>query len=376
MLPIQNLSIFKKIDWSLFITVLFLSMFGLAAIYSVALGQGLGEFLNFKKQIMWLVLGVISMFVFSNVDYHYWQRISWIGYFISLMFLVLVLTPLGSTIRGTQGWFSLGFFSFQPVELAKIFLIVVLANVYCHCSRTINQFRHLFLIGLIAFIPFILAVSQPDFGSAMVLFFTWFISFFLVTKNKWHIIFILISLIALFILAWFFIFADYQKDRINTFVNPSLDPLGSGYNVRQSIIAVGAGRLVGRGLGFGSQSQLKFIPESQTDFIFSVIAEELGFVGVVMILGFFLFLFYRFYKIALMAPDDFGMFLSILVAILIFIHVFINIGMGVGLLPVTGISLPFISYGGSFVIVMLTLVGIVMNVYKSGLISRKNGFDF
>lgn len=371
MLPIQNISIFKKIDWSLFITVLLLSAFGLAAIYSVALGQGLGEFLNFKKQLLWLTVGFISMLFFANIDYHYLQKIGWLGYLVSLVLLILVLTPLGSTIRGTRGWFSLGFFSFQPVELAKIFLIVILANIYCHCSRTINQFRHLFLIGFVALVPFILAVVQPDFGSAMVLFFTWLISFFLITKNKWHIVFVLSSLVIMFILAWFFVFQPYQKDRINTFINPSLDPLGSGYNVRQSIIAVGAGRFMGRGLGFGSQSQLKFIPESQTDFIFSVIAEELGFVGVTMLLSFFLFLFYRFYKIALQSPDDFGMFLSILVAILIFIHVFINIGMGIGLLPVTGISLPFVSYGGSFIVVMLTLVGIVMNVYKSGLISRK-----
>lgn len=376
MLSIQNLSIFKKTDWSLFIVVFLLSVFGLAAIYSVALGQGLGEFLNFKKQIIWLTIGLISMFIFSNIDYHYLQKISWLGYLISLILLILVLTPLGSTVRGTQGWFSFGWFQFQPVELAKIFLIIILADIYCQVSRTINQFRHLFLIGFIAFIPFILAVIQPDFGSAMVLFFTWLISFFLITKNKWHIIFVLISIIILFIVVWFFVFADYQKDRINNFINPSLDPLGSGYNVKQSIIAVGAGRFMGRGLGFGSQSQLKFIPESQTDFIFSVIAEELGFVGVVMILSFFLFLFYRFYKIALLAPDDFGMFLSILIAILIFIHVFINIGMGIGLIPVTGISLPFVSYGGSFVIVMLTLVGIAMNVYKSSLISRKGKFDF
>ena len=311
------------------------------------------------------------MFFFSNFDYHYLQKISWLGYGFSLILLVLVLTPLGSTIRGTQGWFSLGFSSFQPIELAKIFLIIILADIYSRYSRTINQFKHLFLIGLVALLPFVLAAVQPDFGSAMVLFFTWLISFFLVTKNKKHIILVLASIVLLFLGAWFFIFQDYQQDRIKAFVDPSYDPLGRGYNVRQSIIAVGAGRLVGRGLGFGSQSQLKFIPESQTDFIFSVIAEELGFVGVMMVLGFFLFLFYRLYKIALIAPDDFGMFLVVLIAILIFIHTFINIGMGVGLLPVTGISLPFVSYGGSFVVVMLVLIGIVLNVYKSGLISRK-----
>ena len=371
MLPFQYTSLFKKIDWSLFVAVILLSAFGLAAIYSVALGQGLGEFLNFEKQLLWLAVGLISMFFFANFDYRHLQRFSWIGYLISVVLLILVLTPLGSTIRGTQGWFNLGFFSFQPVELAKIFLIIVLADVYSRYTRTINKFGQLFLIGLVAFIPFSLAAIQPDFGSAMVLFFTWLFSFFLVTRNKWHIIFVLGSIVLLVVVAWLFVFQDYQKDRIRTFLDPSLDPLGSGYNVRQSIIAVGAGGMTGRGLGFGSQSQLKFIPESQTDFIFSIIGEELGFVGAVLVVGFFSFLFYRLYKIALLSPDNFGMFLSVLVAILIFIHVFINIGMGIGLLPVTGISLPFVSYGGSFLVVMLSLIGITMNVYKSGLISRK-----
>jgi rod shape determining protein RodA len=371
MLPFQYVSIFRKIDWSLFVAIILLSAFGLAAIYSVALGQGLNEFLNFKKQLIWLLIGVTAMFFFANFDYHHLQRVGWLGYLFSIILLVLVLTPLGSTIRGTRGWFDFGYTSFQPVELAKIFLIVVLADVYSRYSRTINKFGQMFLIGIVALIPFVLAAVQPDFGSAMVLFFTWLVSFFLVTRNKWHIIFVLGSIVLLFVMAWFFVFADYQKDRIRTFIDPSLDPLGSGYNVRQSIIAVGAGRFSGRGLGFGSQSQLKFIPESQTDFIFSVLAEELGFIGVMLVVGLFSFLFYRFYKIALLSPDDFGMFLSVLVAILIFIHVFINIGMGIGLLPVTGISLPFVSYGGSFLVVMFSLTGIIMNVYKSGLISRK-----
>lgn len=371
MAKIPSLSFFRKTDWSLLAAVFFLSMFGLSAIYSVALGQGTGEFLNFQKQLLWLFAGLIAMFIFANLDYTKWRKLGWVGYFLSIVLLVLVLTPLGSTIRGTSGWFDLGHFSFQPVELSKVFLIIVLADVYCRYSRTISKFGQMFLIGAIALIPFVLAAIQPDFGSAMVLFFTWLISFFLATRNRWHIIFVLSSIILLFVLAWFFVLADYQKDRIRTFIDPSLDPLGRGYNVRQSVIAVGAGRFMGRGLGFGSQSQLKFIPESQTDFVFSVIAEEFGFVGVAMVLGFFAFLFYRLYKIALLSPDDFGLFLPILTAVVIFIHLFINVGMGIGLIPVTGISLPFVSYGGSFLVMMLILIGISLNVYKSGLTGRK-----
>lgn len=363
---------FRKIDWALTMSVIFLAFFGLAAIYSVALGQGLGEFFNFQKQIIWLVIGLILILFFANFDYHYWRQLGWWGYGLSLILLILVLTPLGSTIRGTQGWFDLGFFSFQPVELMKFFLIIVLADIYGRHARLINQFSYLIFVGLITFFPFVLVMLQPDFGSAMVLFFIWLVSFFLVTKNKWQILLIITLIISIFALSWFFIFQDFQKYRIKTFLDPSLDPMGRGYNVRQSIIAVGAGRFFGRGLGFGSQSQLKFIPESQTDFIFAVIAEELGFIGVIFILGFFFLIFYRLYWIAIRAPDDFGLFFILLFAILIFIHAFINIGMNIGLLPVTGISLPFVSYGGSFLIVLMMAVGLVLNIYKFSFISRRD----
>lgn len=364
------LNLFKRMDWTLIAAVFFLVCFGLAAIYSVALGQGLGEFLNFQKQLLWLIVGLIAMFIVANLNYHYWQKVSWFGYVLALILLILVLSPLGSTIRGSRGWFDLGWFSFQPVELMKIFLIVVLAGIYSRYSRSTGSFWQLAFVALAMLMPLGLVMLQPDFGSGMILFFTWFISFVLVAKRKRHIIMIIFLIAAMFLFAWFFVFQDYQKERIQTFVNPSLDPLGSGYNVRQSIIAVGAGRMLGRGLGFGSQSQLKFIPESQTDFIFAVIAEEMGFVGVMFVLGFFGLIFWRIYKIAVGAPDDFGMFFSLLVMILLFVHVFINIGMGVGLLPVTGISLPFVSYGGSFLVTTMILVGVVLNINKFGLISR------
>lgn len=368
----RNLSgYFFRNDWVLVVTTFFLSCLGLLAIYSVALGQGLGQFINFNKQAIWLVIGFAVMFVAASIDYRFWRRWGIIGYAIGLILLVLVLTPLGASIRGTRGWFNLGLFSFQPVELVKIFLIIVLANIYSRQARVIHRFWHLLFIGLIVLIPFILVLLQPDFGSGMVLFLTWFISFFLVTKNKRHVVLILFTLLATGVVAWFFVFADYQKNRIMTFLDPSLDPLGRGYNVSQSKIAVGAGQLAGRGLGFGSQSQLKFIPESQTDFIFAVIAEELGLIGVSLLLGFFALLFYRLIKIAAGAADDFGLFLVIMTMILIFIHVFINIGMGVGILPVTGISLPLVSYGGSFLVVIMFLLGVCLNVGRAGQVARR-----
>jgi rod shape determining protein RodA len=365
------ISFWQKIDWVLLTTILLLAFFGLAAIYSVALGQGRGEFFNFQKQIVWLLIGLVVMFIAANIDYRFWKKISWPGYILSIVLLIAVLTPLGSTIRGTRGWFVVGSVNFQPVELIKIFMIMVLAGAYSYGARSISKLRHLFLISLVMILPLIAVVVQPDFGSAMILFFVWLISFILVSKNKKHFFMIAISILLALAVSWMFLFQDYQKDRIRTFLDPSLDPLGSGYNVSQSLIAVGAGRTFGRGLGFGSQSQLKFIPESQTDFIFAVIAEELGFVGVLILLSLFLIMFWRLFYIAQRAPDDFGMFVVILVAILIFVHIIINIGMGMGLLPVTGISLPLVSYGGSFLVIILFLFGVCFNVYKNGLVFKK-----
>jgi rod shape determining protein RodA len=363
--------ILSTTDWWLVATILFLVFFGLAAIYSVALGRGTGEFDNFQKQIMWMIFGFIVMFSISFVDYRVWRKISWIGYLILIILLILVLTPLGSTFKGARGWFDLGPASFQPVELTKVFLILVMADICSRYSREIHKLGQLFFMGTIVAIPLILVIIQPDFGSAMVLFFIWLCSFLLILQKRWHGLLVFGGMIILLLAAWMFFLQDYQKDRVKTFLNPELDPLGRGYNVQQSIIAVGAGKLLGRGLGFGSQSQLKFIPESQTDFIFAVIAEEIGFVGVALVIFLFGMFFYRFYGIASRAPDDFGMFVALLTTAMIFVHVFVNAGMCVGLLPVTGISLPFVSYGGSFLLTIMILMGINLSIYRYGAAIKK-----
>ncbi|MEI6288532.1 MAG: rod shape-determining protein RodA [bacterium] len=363
---------FKRIDWLLLSAVTLLICFGLSAIYSVALGRGAGELMNFQKQLTWVGVGIFFLFILYNFDYHYWRLIGWFGYAASLVLLILVLTPLGSTVRGTSGWFNLGLFSFQPVELTKIFLIMVLADIYSRHGRVIYGFRQLAMVGGVVLIPLALVMLQPDLGSGMILFFTWFISLILVTKNKWQIILIAGAVIVVFLAGWFFLFKDYQRARIMTFIDPSLDPLGRGYNVQQSLIAVGGGRLMGKGLGFGSQSQLKFIPESQTDFIFAVIAEEMGLIGVTFILSFYALIFFRLYRIATRAPDDFGMFLALFIMLIFFVQMFINIGMCMGISPVTGISLPFVSYGGSFLITAILLIGIALNINKSGSLARRH----
>ncbi|MFA5020715.1 MAG: rod shape-determining protein RodA [Patescibacteria group bacterium] len=369
-MPSANWKIFRQIDWLLLLTLVFLALFGLAAIYSVALGRGLNEFSNFQKQSLWLIAGLPVMIGISFIDYRLWRAVGWIGYILSLILLILVLTPLGSTVNGARGWFDFGFMSFQPVELMKIFIIIAMSDICSRYSRLNYKLSQLIFMGAVAAAPIILVGIQPDFGSAMVLSFIWLIAFLLIVKKKWHAALIFGLIIAVLGLAWLAILQPYQKDRVYSFLDPSRDPQGRGYNVRQSVIAVGAGQFYGRGLGFGSQSQLKFIPESQTDFIFAVIAEEIGFIGVTMVLLLFAFLFFRLYGIAVNAPDDFGLFITLLTAGLLFFHILINVGMCVGLLPVTGISLPLISYGGSFLLTVLILIGINLSVYRYGVAIR------
>ena len=211
---------FLKLDLTLVLTLVFLICFGLAAIYSVALGQGKGEFLNFEKQLVWLGVGLIVMIALSNFDYHRLNRFGWIFYAIGIIMLALVLTPLGSVIKGSKGWFNLGFFSFQPVELMKIVLIVVLSGVCSMYARTAHKLRQLFFIGLIVLLPLGLVMLQPDFGSGMVLFFIWFSSFFLVAKKKWHILVVIGLIVATIAMSWMFVFKPYQKDRILNATHP------------------------------------------------------------------------------------------------------------------------------------------------------------
>jgi len=216
--------------------------------------------------------------------------------------------------------------------------------------------------SFLTLVPVILVLLQPDFGSASILVGIW--AFFLLYAGipwRYVIVLALAGGIA-FLIGWNFFFAEYQRSRVLTFLDPGSDPLGEGYNVTQAIIAVGSGQWLGSGLGFGTQSQLKFLPESQTDFIFAVVAEELGFLGTALLLGAFIFVFSRLFRLAHKATDDFTCYLILGISSLLFLQFFVNVGMNLGLFPVTGIGLPFVSYGGSSLVVMLMLFAIVQSV--------------
>lgn len=352
---------FKNFDWILFSAVFLLLCFGLVEIYSIALGRGTTDLLNFKKQVVFIILGIICLFVFAFLDYNFLKNSYKYLYIIALGALGAVLF-FGHTIRGTRGWFTLNIFSLQPVEFVKIILLIFLAYLFSSRAIKIRSSKQLLFSGLLTLPLIILTFFQPDFGSSVLLLSIWILMLVVAGFNKKY--FIILALIALVGGAslWTFSFHEYQKQRVLNFIKPQSDSLDTGYNAIQAMIAVGSGQLIGRGVGFGSQSQLKFLPEAQNDFIFAVICEELGFLGAGLVFLFYSIFFYRCLTAIRKINNDFGIFFILGAVGLIFIEMFINISMNIGILPIVGISLPFLSYGGSSIISTLIMVGIIESI--------------
>lgn len=349
-------------DWMLFAVVMCISLIGLLNIYSTGYNQVYGrqEFL-YLKQLQWMVIGFACMAAAFCVDYRFISRYAYVIYGLSILLLVVVFF-YGYATRGSQRWIFLWGFSFQPSELMKLTLILALAK-YFDDHRSIGHYRlkDLAFPFLIMLVPFLLILKQPDLGTAMVLLII-FSSMVLFIGVEWKTLaWSALSGLALLPAGWFFL-KDYQKGRILTFINPGGDPLGSGYHVIQSMIAIGSGGLTGKGFLKGTQTQLRFLPETHTDFVFSVFAEEWGFLGGMVLLLLFASLILWALKIALHARDFIGTLIAVGIAALIFWETFINIGMVLGILPIVGIPLPFISYGGSSMVVLMAGVGLLMNI--------------
>ena len=357
----------RRFDWMLFGASAFLAVFGLAVIYGTSLGAGeaAADLGLFWRQAGFVALGAALAITLPAFDYRLLSGSAKLLYALSAVLLAVVLF-FGSTVRGTTGWLGLFGFGIQPVELVKLLLIVFLARHFSDYARGSRAWRTVILSGLAFAGVFLLVLAQPDLGSALLLFAIWFAMLVMSGLSRRHIL----SLLALFafvgVIAWSFFLAPYQKDRITSFLDPDYDPLGRGYNVSQSVIAVGSGGVFGKGLGYGSQSQLRFLPERQTDFIFSSAAEELGLVGVVLLLSLFGVLFYRCYVLAAGAPDGFTAFLVIGIAASLAAELIINIGGAIRLLPLTGVTLPFVSYGGSSLLVKFLMVGVLESVAVRG----------
>ncbi len=361
---VEHRTLLSRMDWSLILIVLTLNFVGLVNLYSATHGPHSQDVANlFISQIIWLGAGWSIFFILTLVDYQNLLRLAYPIYFLNLIALIFV-TFFGTTALGAQRWIDLGFFRYQPSETMKLALVLVLAK---NLSRySVNGpglgFKSLVIPILLILLPFGLVVEQPDLGTGLMLMAIGggILVFMKIRKM------ILMGVIALGIIAipiaWNYVLRDYQRDRILNFLSPTRDPRGSGYNSIQSKIAIGSGMLVGKGFRKGTQSQLEFLPERHTDFIFSVLSEEHGFIGSFLTVCLFVALFVVAVRIIDNARDKFGAILVVGVVAYIFFHMTINIGMVIGLLPIVGVPLPLLSYGGSSMLTTMAGLGLVSSV--------------
>ncbi len=319
-----------------------------------------------------LVLGLIAVFILMIADYEYLAKMSKYLFGASILLLVLVLIPgIGTVENGARSWFSLGgVINIQPSEFVKLFFVITFSKHIASTGTLLNRPKNIFLLSLHLLVLVGLIVIQPDFGTAVV-FLCMALTMIFVAGLAWKYIGVLAGLVAVVApLGWFFVLQDYQKSRILTFLYPEMDPLGSGYHVIHSKITVGSGKLFGTGLFEGASQYYDYLPARHTDFIFSVICEELGFIGAVAAIGLLIAIIVRCVQIGLSARNDLGKYICMGVAAMFAFHLIENVGMCIGLMPVTGIPLPFFSYGGSSMLTNFIAIGLVMNVkYRSKVIN-------
>jgi rod shape determining protein RodA len=353
-----------KTDWVLFAAVGFLVATGL--LMMISLGRETHPLLWFWRQLIWIVIGIGLMLFVANLDYRIFRNSALItiaAYGISILLLILVLA-FGTTINGAKSWFSFGGFLFQPVEVAKIALILVLAKYYATKNIELWRFRHVLITGSYLGLQALLIASQPDLGSSLILFAIWFGMTIISGIRKGPFIALLLFLIISTALLWGLVLNERQKERVLAVIRPEAVSSVALYNARQAVIAVGAGGLWGKGLARGSQTQLKFLPASKTDFIFAAIAEELGLVGIVMLLAAFGVIFWRILAIGEGSGNNFGKLFAAGFFIMLLSHVVINVAMNLGIFPVIGISLPFVSYGGSNLLANFLGLGILLSIQR------------
>jgi len=347
------------IDALLIVSVVSISLFGLSAM------TALDSTLFVQKQAIWLIIAAAVFFVSSLIDYRFLRRSSVVTIaYLGSALLLAIMFVIGSAFQGAQSWIDFGAFAVQPSEFAKLAVVLILAKYFSRRHVEIASIRHIIVSGIYAFIIFALILLQPDFGSAMIVAFIWFGMVLASGLSKKHLLALMILGAVAIGGAWQFVFQDYQKDRIMSFIHPLADIQGVGYNAYQSTIAVGSGGVLGKGLGYGTQSKLKFLPEYETDFIFAAFAEEWGFVGTLILFALFSIIIWRLLFFAMHGVTNFETLFTVGVAALFVSQFFVNIGMNIGLLPVTGVTLPFMSYGGSHLVMEALALGIVTAMYR------------
>ncbi len=353
--------LFKKIDYGLIIVVLLICVLGVVVIGSATYSLGSERYI--RTQTISIFLGIAAVVVIMFIDYNTFSRMYIPIYIIcNAMLLAVFVLGQGSESWGADRWIRIGGFGFQPSDFAKLGIIICLAKVLDDNKNDLHKIKVLLKVLLFAGFPMILILAQPDLGTTLIFAgFVFGMLFVAGLKYKYIVRAGIIGLITA-PLAWFGVLHDYQRQRVLIFLNPEQDPLGGGYHTLQSRVAVGAGKIFGKGLFNGTSNQFGFLPEKHTDFIFSVVAEELGFLGVTVLIILYAIMLYKCIKIAREAKDDFGAYLVTGVTCMIAFHIFLNIAMTIGLAPVTGKPLPFVSYGGTFMLTNMIAIGLVLNV--------------
>lgn len=353
--------ILKNIDWGILICVLILLVVGLVALFSATQAS---DYEELKKQIMWIFISIPIIVLFIFIDYSTFAKASPIFYILIIISLIAVLFT--ESVNGATSWFNIGKVSIQPAEFAKVIVIIALSTYISKLQEKgrdqISRPTRLALALLIVIVPILLIIKQPDYGTALTFVIaTIFILFAAGIKKRYIITGILLTVILLPVL-YFFVLPDHAKTRIDVYLNPNLDPRGAGYNVIQSKLAIGSGEFLGMGILKGNQTQLGFLYPKSTDFIFAVIGEEMGFVVAATVIIAYVILITRAIYIAKTAKDNLGSYIAIGIAGVFLFHMTENIGMTMGLLPITGVPLPFVSYGGSSLLTNMMMIGLLLNI--------------
>lgn len=352
----------RNVEWGILICSIILLVIGLIALFSATQGDGYSEF---KKQILWFVISIPIIVVVMIIDYNTIAKISpfFYGVFILLLIGVLFTKP----VNGATSWYEITEnLKFQPSELAKIFIIMFIATVMVKIQKNnknnINKISRLLLLLIIIGLPIVLIILQPDYGTAMAFIVSMCLMLFVSGINKKYIIVVFLLISISIPLAYEYVLPEHAKTRIEVFLNPEIDPRGSGYNIIQSKLAIGAGQLFGMGILKGNQTQLGYLYPKTTDFIFSVIGEELGFIFSVSVIILYVVMITKSIYVAKTAKNDLGSYIASGIAGIFLFHMVENIGMTMGLLPITGVPLPFVSYGGSSMITNFMCIAMLLNI--------------
>ncbi len=350
------------IDWFALCAATILALLGLVTMNSFTPGDPF-----FVRQSIWIGISLVVYFGASFVDWRFLRRGSVAAWaYAALIVPLMLLLILGTAVKGAKSWLSLGSLGIQPIELAKLALIVALAKYFSRRHIEIKNIRHIFVSGVYAAIVFVLVALQPDLGGAIIVGLIWFGMVLVSGISRKHLALVFGVALVAFSVLWMFGLRDYQKERLMTFVHPLADIHGAGYNAYQSTVAVGSGELFGKGIGYGTQSKLRFLPEYQTDFIFAAYAEEWGFVGIAIVFALYGVIFWRIIHSAGRGASNFETLFALGILCYFAAHFILHVGINMGLLPVTGTTIPFMSYGGSHLIVEFLSLGMLagMNRYS------------